>query len=114
MNNEELAAENARLRKEIEDLNTQVKAAETKIRRAKDISPIERPTLRRVMQLAADACLTVQRVKGGWMLKIGDLARRFKRLKQIWELLITDDWMLSEIFPRRNQLTLVPLFPDRS
>lgn len=98
MNTEDAIAENERLRKEITDLEVQLRAAERTLRRAKDISPIERPTLKRVMQLAREACLTVQRVKGGWMLKIGDLSRRFKRLREIWELLITDNWVLTELF----------------
>lgn len=99
MNTEEMAARSQRPRKEITDLEVQLRAAERTIRRAKDISPIERPTLKRVMQLAREACLSVQRVKGGWMLKIGDvLSRRFKRLREIWELLIADNWVLSELF----------------
>lgn len=99
MNNEELARENERLRKEIEDLQVQVKSAEQKIRRAKDISPIERPSWKRVVKLVADACMTLRRVVGGWILKLGTKVRRFKRLSEIWELLITDDWALTDLFP---------------
>lgn len=98
MNIDEIVAENERLKKEITDLEVQIRAAETTIRRARDVSPIERPSLKRVLKLAQDACLAVQRVRGGWMLKLGNLARRFKRLSQIWELLITDNWILSELF----------------
>lgn len=98
MNTEDAIAENERLRKEITDLEVQLRAASSTIRRARDISPIERPSLKRVLQLAQEACLTVQRVTGGWMLKLGNLQRRFKRLREIWELLIVDSWILSEIF----------------
>jgi len=107
MNTEDLAAENERLKKEIEDLRIEVKAANNTIRRAKDINPVERPSFKRVLKLVRDACMTLQRVTGGWMLKLGDKARRFKRLSQIWELLMVDDWALSEIFHT------IPPLPER-
>ena len=99
MNTEELTAENERLKKEIEGLRQEVKAANNTIRRAKDINPVERPSSKRVLKLVSDACMTISRVASGWMLKLRDKARRFKRLSQIWELLMVDDWVLSDLFP---------------
>jgi len=99
MNIDDLVAENERLRKQNEDLLQEVKAANNTIRRAKDINPVERPTFKRVVLLLIDACMTLRRVAGGWLLKLGTKVRRFKRLKEIWELLMVDDWSLSDIFP---------------
>lgn len=98
MNIDELATENERLSEENQALRKKIKELSAAMRRAKDILPVMRPSLKRVMQLARDACLSVQRVTGGWMLKMGNLSRRFKHLKEIWELLIADNWVLSEIF----------------
>lgn len=99
MNIDEMRSELERQKKRIAELEQEVRAANNTIRRAKDISPVERPSLRRVMRLAADACMTVSREGGRWILKMGHLTRSFKRLGQIFELLIVDDWFLSEIFP---------------
>jgi len=51
MNIDDLVAENERLRKQNEDLLQEVKAANNTIRRAKDISPVERPTFNSDFQL---------------------------------------------------------------
>lgn len=99
MNIDEMRSELERLRKENEALKQEVRAANNTLRRAKDISPVERPSLKRVMKLAADACMTITREGGRWILKMGHLTRSFKRLGQLWELLIADNWYLSDIFP---------------
>lgn len=99
MNLDELIAENERQKKRIAELEQEVRAANNTIRRAKDINPVERPSLKRVMKLVSDACMTLTRVGGRWILKLGHMTRSFKRLGQLWELLIKDDWKLSEIFP---------------
>lgn len=89
---EDLKAENERLKRELA-------AAQSMIRRAKDINPVERPSLKRVLELARDACLDVQRVAGGWELSLGQtLKRRFRFLKEIWEILLQESWSLSDIF----------------
>lgn len=99
MNIDEIIAENERLKKQNADLQQEVRAANNTIRRAKDINPVERPSLKRVLKLAADACMTLAREGGRWILRLGNLTRSFKRLGQLWELLIKDEWVLSEIFP---------------
>jgi hypothetical protein len=43
---------------------------------------------------------------------LGHRVRRFRFLKQIWELLVTDDWLLEEIFPP-EQLKIQPQLPER-
>lgn len=83
--NEHLTAENQSLRRTVAE--------------AKDISPIQRPPFNRVKALAANACMTLQRLPNGWLLKLGHLERRFRFLKQIWQILIQDDWALSDVFP---------------
>ncbi len=66
----QLERENNLLKKDLDQ-------AKQIIRRAKDISPIMRLSLKRVLRLAHDACLDVQRTIGGWILRMGDRARKF-------------------------------------
>lgn len=104
----ELANERAsRLRAEAE-----LNRANAIIRRARDASPVQRPSLKRVLQLVGDACMTLERIKGGWLLKLGrSLSRRFRKLSQIWELLIQDDWSLSELFTEPPKTRSRPPLP---
>jgi hypothetical protein len=82
------------------------------IRRAKDISPVEKPSLKRVLALAQAACFDVfKSVEGNWTLSMGHLKRNFKKLRDIWDLLITDDWYLMDLFsPPPPPLVAKPLF----
>lgn len=102
MNEKELAAENERLRQEIEQLRRERDAANQTIKRAKDPNPISRPGFKRVIKLVADACMELVRVAGCWLLKFGRKERRFKRLLDIWHLFLADDWSLSDIFPEEG------------
>ena len=70
--NQRLKQENNRIKKDLE-------CAKQVIRRAKDASPIMRLSLKRVLRLAHHACMDVQRVAGGWILRMGGLARKFRR-----------------------------------
>jgi hypothetical protein len=95
-------AEIQRLREENAALREELRAAQNTIRRAKDINPVQRPSLKRVMRLVADACMSLQKLASGWLLKLGHQGRRFKSLSQIWELLSGDDWSLGDIFPEES------------
>lgn len=88
----QLEAENERLRAEL-------KAERNTIRRAKDPTPVKRPSHKRIMKLVADACMKLVKIKCGWVLSLGHLERFFKRRGEVWELLIQEDWKLSDIFP---------------
>ena len=103
-----LKSKNAQLQQENEVIKKDLEQAKQIIRRAKDISPIMRLSLKRVLRLAHDACLDVQRTIGGWILRMGDRARKFKRLADIWDLLSVDEFVLSEIFPE-DQLIAIDL-----
>jgi hypothetical protein len=94
----EIEQRNFELERQNTELQEQLKQANQKIRRAKDISPAIRPSLQRVMRLAHQAGLEIVRSAKGWLLKMGKLARQFRRLADIWELLCVEDWYLSEIF----------------
>ena len=83
------------------------------IRRAKDISPIIRLSLKRVLRLAHQACMDVQRTVGGWILKMGDKARKFRRLADIWDILAVDEFILSEIFPEDKLVAVDLILPPR-
>lgn len=96
--NERLKTENEQLKTENERINAESIRTNAIIRRAKDPNPVQRPSLKRVLHLVAEACMSLSRVPGGWLLKLGHLARRFRKLSQIWEILLPDDWALSDIF----------------
>ncbi len=90
--NRELEQENHRLTEELTE-------AKNIIRRARDISPVMRLSLKRVKRLAHHACMDVQRTVGGWILRMGSAARKFRRLADIWDLISQDDWNLSDVLP---------------
>lgn len=97
---------------EVERLSAELNRANAIIRRARDASPVQRPSLRRVLVLVGEACMDLMRVKGGWMLKLGrSMARRFRKLSQIWELLIQDDWSLAELFTEPPKVPKRPPLP---
>jgi len=69
------------------------------IARAKNISPISRVSLSRVKHLCEAACLDVEKVEGGYQMSFGfTLKRFFKKLSHIFDILILDNWYLSDIF----------------
>lgn len=87
-----------RLRSELEVLNNELKIARLTIRRARDAAPVQRPSCKRVAELVADALMSLVRIPGGWQLKFGRLTKRFRTLREIWEILTTDDWSIGDIF----------------
>ena len=95
----ELEQENEILKKDLE-------CAKQVIRRAKDASPVMRLSLKRVLRLAHHACMDVKRTVGGWILQMGDQARKFRRLADIWDILSVDEFILSEIFPPEKLIDL--------
>ena len=97
---QELEQENQRLTEELTE-------AKNIIRRAKDISPVMRLSLKRVKRLAHHACMDVKRTVGGWILSMGRVARKFCRLADIWDIISQDDWNLSDVFPD-DKLILSP------
>jgi hypothetical protein len=82
------------------------------VRHAKDISPVEKPSLKRVLALARAACMDISKsLSEGWVLRMGHLKRSFKKLRDIWDLLITDDWHLMDLFsPPSPPVAPKPLF----
>lgn len=101
-----LSAENKRLTAENQSLRRVVAEA-------KDPSPVQRASFKRVQALAANACLSLQRLRSGWLLKLGHLERRFRSLGQIWQILIQEDWSLSDVFPREPVKHQQPRLPFR-
>lgn len=93
------------------ELQQQLRDAKETIRLAKDISPLTRPSLQRVLRFAHQACLEVVRTAGGWVLKMGKLARKFCRLADIWVLLSQDNWILSEIFAPDKLISVSAIVP---
>ena len=88
-----------RLRAQNDELLNRARSQSEQIRRAKDISPVEKPSLKRVLALAQTACLDViKSAEGNWILSMGRLKRSFKKLRDIWDLLIIEDWYLTDLF----------------
>jgi hypothetical protein len=104
------------LREENQRLKEELLQAKQTIHRAKDISPIIRPSLKRVLQLAHNACMDVKRIVGGWILFMGHKARKFRTLADIWDILCQDNWYLDEIFPLDKLISIdrtLPLRPSK-
>jgi hypothetical protein len=108
-----LRKEVSKLRQENEIITKDLDQAKQILRRAKDISPIMRLSLQRVMRLAHQACMDVKRTVGGWILRMGDKARRFRRLADIWDILSQDEFYLSDIFPEDQLIAPELILPAR-
>ena len=111
--NEILRTQLKQLQAEKEILEKDLAQAKQVIRRAKDISPLMRISLKRVLRLAKDACMNVQRTVGGWILRMGDRARKFRRLADIWDILSQDNWYLEDIFPKDKLVAIDLILPPR-
>lgn len=96
--NKRLQEEAQRLRADNEQLRQQLTNTAAAMRRAKDPNPVQRPSAKRVMRLAADACMNLAKTAKGWELSFGSLKRSFRYLKQIWEIFTAEDWLLSDLF----------------
>jgi hypothetical protein len=108
-----LKREVQKLKQENEIITKDLDQAKQILRRAKDITPLMRISLKRVLRLAHDACMDVQRTVGGWILKMGNKARKFRRLADIWDLLSQDEFYLSDIFPEEKLIAVELIVPAR-
>jgi hypothetical protein len=108
---ESALAEIARLRAQNNELLERVRSQSEQIRLAKDISPVEKPSLKRVLALAQAACLDIVKSAGrGWVLSMGPLKRSFSKLRDIWDLLVSGDWYLADLFSPPPPQATKPLF----
>lgn len=102
---------------EIARLRAENKRLHEENSRAKDISPVRKPSFLRVSRLAQSACLDLCKTPNGWLLSMGkNLKRKFSKLQEIWELLIQKDWHLMELFEVREpepESTPQPIFPRK-
>lgn len=86
--------------KEIEQLRAENQELRSQLARAKNPDPVKRPSFGRVLRLVRNACMELERsAEGKWVLSMGQVSRTFARLREIWEILIQEDWNLSDIFP---------------
>ena len=94
-----LKDESKHLELEVDRLSQEVVRLKEIIRNAKDTTPIEKVSYKRVWRLTQEACMELIKVKSNkWLLRMGYLVREFKSLRQIWELFSQEDWVLSDIF----------------
>jgi hypothetical protein len=92
-------AEIQRLREQNDEMCDRIRAQSQIINRAKDINPVARPSFKRVLTLARAAFLDLCKCPGGgWFLSLGHRVRKFKTLRQIWDILCLDDWFLEDLF----------------
>ena len=114
MSDNELKAEIEKIKSENAQLAKDTAAARTALRRAKNPQPVERPSVKRMLSIVSGAFMSLRQVftgfkltrdgsripkPDGWELSMGDLKRQFRSLKDIWELLTQEDWVLGDIFP---------------
>jgi hypothetical protein len=86
MTTEEMLRRIAELEAENERLTEALRKAQDKIANAKDISPVQRVTERRVSQMAASACLELVRHKvKGWVIRMGNKSQWYRDLRDIWD-----------------------------
>lgn len=108
-------AEIQRLREQNDEMCERLRAQSQIINRAKDIDPVQRPSLGRVRRLAEAALMWVMKVsssrgkgKGSdWLLTFGRpvgfdfryvaCSRRFRSLREIWDIL-SQDFCLNDLF----------------
>ena len=75
-----------------------IRAQSQIINRAKDINPFARPSFKRVLTLARATFLDLCKCSGGgWFLSLGHGVRKFKTLRQIWDILCLDDGLLEDL-----------------
>jgi hypothetical protein len=91
-------AEIERLRQQNDQMQSRIRSQSEIINRAKDINPVARPSFKRVLALAQAAFLDLCKCPaGGWVLSLGSRFRKFKTLRQIWDILCLDDWFLEDL-----------------
>ena len=57
--------------------------------------------------------MDLQRTVGGWILKLGDRARKFRRLADIWDILSQDEWYLEDIFTPEKLIAIDLIQPPK-
>lgn len=84
------------LERELEAARAESAALRRKLAEAKNPAPVERPSFRRVKQMASAACCILERVGGKIQARMGDKVRIFKRLRDAWEFFLQEEWSLSD------------------
>jgi hypothetical protein len=81
-------------------LEEQISVLKEIIAKAKDITPVIKPSFSRVKRMAEAACLELKKVGKHFVVSMGSTSRTFKKLREIWEFLCQEDWNLSDLFPQ--------------
>ncbi len=118
--NQRLKDENLKLRQELDKLRRQneilseeLEQIQDVLRQAKDTSPVLRPSIQRIMRMAASACLDLIRTTKGWVLKLGNKARQFYHLADIWYFLSKKEWTLDELFVPELCISVKEIVPRK-
>ncbi|GEM_PF-5673901 len=99
------ASELEQLRAQIEQLQTENQELKKALLLARDATPIKRISYARANELAQKACMELSRCGNLWLLRMGNLFRKFRFLREVWDLLSVDGWELSGIFPPEQLAT---------
>lgn len=92
-----------RLREEADELYKIIGALRKQIINAKDPSPFKRLSFLKVARYVGGLGFNIVREKSSWVLSMGSiLNRKFKNLREIWDLITQEDWHLSDIFPQTS------------
>ena len=131
MTSNELKSEIEKIKSENAQLAKDAANVKTALRRAKNPEPVERPSVKRMLSIVSGAFMSLRQLfegskldkdgkslvpkSCGWELSMGNSKRRFKSLREIWELLTQEDWFLTDIFPPVSapQKTRLPRLPFR-
>ena len=57
--------------------------------------------------------MSKKQLAAGFYDKMGDTARKFRRLADIWDLLAVDEFILSEIFPPEKLIAIDKILPPK-
>jgi hypothetical protein len=105
-----LQAEIDRLQLKVQELQEQLRSQQRIIRQAKDISPVQKPSLKRVLNLIQAPGFNLAKAGCRWVLSFGStLKRSFKTLREIWEAVNVDDFFLSDLFDPKPHQKAKPL-----
>lgn len=88
-----------RLKDRIDQLETENRQLRDKLARAKDPTPVERPSIERCAKMASDACMSIEKCESGWRFRMGwqVCQKVFRRLRDLWEFLLQDEWLIEDL-----------------
>ncbi|MGB3514603.1 MAG: hypothetical protein WBA93_36415 [Microcoleaceae cyanobacterium] len=88
-----------KLKRQVEQLERENSELKRKLNEARDPNPVIRPSRKRIHRLLMDAGMSLYRSGNWWLVKFGNLRQHYRKLTQIWKVIINDSWNLTDLFP---------------